>query len=88
MTYRNDGGEKKIDQKCLLLSTLKELHISFKEQNPDTIKGFSSFARLKPKCCLLAGSSGTHMVCVCSIHQNVKLLIIGNVFIAFFKRKL
>ena len=76
--YKNDDGEKVTEQKCLLLSTLKELYIAFKEQYSDVDIGFSTFAKMKPKCCLQAGSSGTHMVCVCPIHQNVKLLILGN----------
>ena len=25
--------------------------------------------------CVLAGASGTHCVCVCTIHQNVKLML-------------
>ena len=29
---------------------------------------------LRPKWCALAGSSGTHSVCICSTHQNVVLL--------------
>ena len=37
--------------------------------------GFSKFAELRPKWCVLAGSTGTHSVCVCSIHQNAKLLV-------------
>ena len=64
VSYRNDDGEKKTEQKCLLFSTLKELYVSFKEEHPDTHIGFSTFAKLKPKFCLLAGSSRTHMVCV------------------------
>lgn len=30
---------------------------------------------LRPKWCILAGSAGTHSVCVCSIHQNITLLL-------------
>ena len=40
--------------------------------------GFSKFAELRPKECVLAGASGTHTVCVCIIHQNVKLMIEGQ----------
>ena len=36
--------------------------------------GFSKFTELRPPYCVLAGASGTHCVCVCTIHQNVKLL--------------
>lgn len=40
--------------------------------------GFSKFAELRPKYCILAGASGTHSVCVCTIHQNVKLMLLGE----------
>ena len=39
--------------------------------------GFSKFADFHPKHCVLAGASGTHSVCVCTIHQNVKLMMLG-----------
>ena len=39
--------------------------------------GFSKFAELRPRHRILAGASGTHSVCVCTIHQNVKLMIRG-----------
>jgi len=40
--------------------------------------GFSKFADLRPKHCVLAGASGTHAVCVCTIHQSIKLMMIGG----------
>lgn len=61
-------------QKRLLLMNLKELYAEFKKLNPDNKVGFSKFASLRPKQCVLAGSSGTHSVCVCVIHQNFKLM--------------
>lgn len=51
------------------------MYSSFKWQHPDIKIGFSKFCTLRPKWCVLAGSSGTHSVCVCTYHQNVKLLI-------------
>ena len=30
---------------------------------------------MAPKWCVLAGSSSTHSVCVCTYHQNMKLLL-------------
>ena len=62
-------------QKRLLLINLKELHQLFKEKHPEVKCRFSKFAALRPKHCVLAGASGTHSVCVCAIHENVKLLI-------------
>ena len=64
-------------QKRLLLSNLKEAYQQFKTLHPNTDIGFSKFADLRPKQCVLAGSSGTHSVCVCVTHQNVKLMFIG-----------
>ena len=39
---------------------------------------FSKFADVRPKHCILAGASGTHSVCVCTIHQKVKLMMVGG----------
>lgn len=69
-----DGERVKV-QKRLLLMDLKELHMLFKESHPDNPVGFSTFAKLRPKHCILAGASGTHSVCVCTIHQNCKLML-------------
>ncbi|KAK2721504.1 hypothetical protein QYM36_003703 [Artemia franciscana] len=62
-------------QKRLILSNLRELYSCFKWECPDLKIGFSKFCSIRPKWCVLAGSAGTHTVCVCSIHQNVKLLL-------------
>lgn len=77
VTLKDEEGNKITEQKRLLLCTLKELYVLFTKDHPDSKIGFSTFAKFRPKCCLLAGSSGTHAVCVCSIHQNVKLLLSG-----------
>ena len=58
----------------LSLSSLREVHHEFKERFPDCKVGFSIFAELRPKHCVLAGANGTHSVCVCTVHQNVKLM--------------
>ena len=64
-------------QKRLILCNLKELYQHFKTKYPQQCIGFSKFAELRPKHCILAGASGTHSVCVCTIHQNVKLMLLG-----------
>ena len=70
------GEQRVYVQKRLVLCNLKEAHHLFKEKLPtQSIIGFSKFAELRPKHCILAGASGTHSVCVCTIHQNVKLMI-------------
>lgn len=65
-------------QKKLILSNLKELFQQYREEYPGQKIGFSKFASLRPKHCVLAGSAGTHTVSVCSTHQNLKLMISGN----------
>ena len=64
-------------QKRLVLCNLRELCRMFKDRYSDETIGFSKFACLRPKHCILAGASGTHSVCVCTIHQNVKLMMLG-----------
>jgi hypothetical protein len=71
-------GERKHLQKQLVLCNLKEAYSSFKEKFPGAKIGFSKFAELRPKQCVLAGSSGTHSVCVCTTHQNMKLMFTAS----------
>ena len=62
-------------QKRLLLCDLKELYAAFKQNYPHLKIGFSKFCSLRPKWYVLVGCSGTHSVCVCTIHQNVILML-------------
>lgn len=71
------NGNREQIQKRLVLCNLKEAYQQFKEEYPDCRIGFSSFANLRPPECILAGSSGTHSVCVCTVHQNAKLMFHG-----------
>lgn len=75
-----DGKKPEHVQKRLILGNLKEIYDLFKTENSQEKIGFSKFAELRPKNCVLAGGSGTHTVCVCTIHQNVKLMLSGNFF--------
>jgi hypothetical protein len=54
----------------LILSTLDEIYSQFKSDCPEVKIGFSEFCKLGLKHCILA-------VCVCAIHQNVKLMATG-----------
>lgn len=73
LSIRDAEGQKVKKQKRLVLGNLKELFHQFKSEH-NTIKiGFSTFASLRPPYCVLAGSGGTHSVCVCTYHQNPKL---------------
>ena len=47
----------------------------FRSVHPDQKIGFSKFAELRPEECILVGPSGTHTVCVCREHENVKLMV-------------
>ena len=73
VSVRKEGRRVHV-QKRLVLSNLKEVYSEFKSQFHYKV-GFSKFAELRPKHCVLAGASGTHSVCVCTIHQNVKLMV-------------
>ena len=61
--------------KRLLLCNLKELFAAYKVKYPEHKVGFSTFASLRPKWCILVGPKGTHSVCICTIHQNLKLML-------------
>lgn len=72
----NDDGKKDKKQRLLVLMNLKEAHAKFKDKFPDNKIGFSKFAELRPAECVLAMESyGTHTTCVCTYHQNSKLML-------------
>ena len=66
-----NSGNKVHVQKRLPLSHLKELSVKI----PDCKMGFSKLCELRPKCRVTVSSSGTHSVCVCTHHQNIKLIV-------------
>ena len=68
-------GKKVPMQKRMVLCNLNELFTTFKSEHEDVKIGFTKFSQLRPKHCVLAGSSGTHTVCVCIYHENVKLML-------------
>lgn len=71
----DENNQKIQKQRRLLLMNLEEAYALFKLQNIGLKIGFSTFALLRPKECLLAlNNFGTHAVCVCQYHQNVKLI--------------
>lgn len=61
----NVGGKRQLLQKRLVLCNLREAFQHFKDKHPDVKIGFTKFSLLRPRQCVLAGSSGTHCVCVC-----------------------
>uniref|UniRef100_A0A1X7UR03 Uncharacterized protein n=1 Tax=Amphimedon queenslandica TaxID=400682 RepID=A0A1X7UR03_AMPQE len=58
----------------LVLLNLWELYRNFNDMYPDVMVGFSKLTELRPPYCILAGVNCTHSLCVCTIHENVKLL--------------
>ncbi|XP_017470011.1 PREDICTED: uncharacterized protein LOC108378244 [Rhagoletis zephyria] len=74
VSVRIDGKKVQM-QKRIILCNLNELFASFQSEHEDIKIGFTKFTQLRPKHCVLAGSSGTHTVCVCIYHENVKLML-------------
>ena len=68
-------GKRVHQQKSL---QLREAYSELKVRHDGLKVGFSKFAQLRPKECIIAGGSGTHSICVCTIHQNVKLMMAGS----------
>lgn len=78
LIVKDDEGNRIELRKRLLLGTLRELYHTFKQRHPDEEVGFSKFYSLKPYECVYVNSSGTHTECVCTYHQNAKLMILGK----------
>lgn len=74
VTVRHEDGTKEKIQKRLILCNINELFKKFKDTHPELKIGRSKFCELRPKWCVLPGPKGTHSVCVCAIHQNLKLM--------------
>lgn len=54
--------------------------MNFSNNDIDCRVGFLKFASLRSQHCVLAGSSGTHTICVRSMHQNVNLMMLGKLY--------
>ena len=82
--YQNDEYSRQLPSsigktvhvsKRSIICNLKELYTAFKDKHPDLKISFSKSASLRPKWCITVGPKGTYSVCVCTAHQNVKLLL-------------
>lgn len=73
----NDNKKRYHEQKRLLLHNLAEIHKQFIVSNPEIKISISKFSKLRPAQCILANQNGTHNVCVCKTHENVKLKVQG-----------
>lgn len=78
ISIKLDDNKRTHVQKQLLMCNINELYQKFKEEYPNVRVGLTKFFTLRPKQCILAGNPGTHMVCVCTYHQNVKLMLEGG----------
>ena len=65
-------------QKRLLLFSLRDAYLQFLDENVGLKIGLTKFKEFRPRNVILAGASGSHNVCVCTTHQNVKLMIEGS----------
>lgn len=75
ISIRNkDGLEEKV-QKRLRLANISEIYTNFKEELPGLKAGFSAFALQWPKLCMSVWVAGSHNVCICTNHQNIKLML-------------
>ena len=59
----------------LLFDNISEIHVNFKAEFPSLKIGFSIFALLWAKWCMPVGNAESHNVCVCTYHQNLKLML-------------
>lgn len=67
-------------QKRILIYDLQNLYKNWiKDFDLTTVPCLAFFSKLRPKQCVFADGPGTHNVCVCQIHQNVKLKLCGLV---------
>lgn len=68
-------GEKTYAQKRMLLYTLHDLYKNFIDdyKGDEALPKFSYFVSLKPQECVYAGDPGTHTICVCVEHENIKM---------------
>lgn len=72
-----EEGETCRVQKRLLLKDIHALHTSFCFKYPEFPISVSKFTKLRPRNCITISSSGTYNICVCKIHQNMKLKLLG-----------
>ena len=72
-----ENGEMKSVEKRLLFFDIKEIHNKFIWNHPEIKISLCTFTKLRPLFCISVESKGTHNVCVCHIHQNMRLNLIG-----------
>lgn len=74
VSIKDDNGQTIKVQKKILIYNINELYNNYVKQNQHTsVPSLPFFAQLRPKQCVFADAPGMHNVCVCAIHQNIKL---------------
>ena len=69
-----ENGIRVTKQKRLVLGTLGSLYSQFLRENQTNELSRGKFCELRPKECVLAGQAGTHVICVCTYHENPNLM--------------
>jgi len=70
-----DGQKTKTTQQTrYMLMSLREAYNKFKEEHPTIKVELSKFCELRPPCIKLFDHL-PHQVCLCSYHENVRLLL-------------
>ena len=75
VTIKSSHGKNERHQKILILCNIREAYLQYKSTFLVDKIGLSKFAELRLKWCRTVGQSGSHNVCVCTYHQNVKLIL-------------
>lgn len=76
---KDADGKRCTLQKRILHYTVHDLYINFTneyKEKLDILPKFSYFASLRPIECTVAGDPGSHRICVCIHHENVKLRLL------------
>jgi len=69
-----EDGKRVQKGKRLLLGNILSFHEEFLKTFPNFKISPSKFASLRPKECMFASASGMHNVCVCTYHENPRLM--------------
>lgn len=74
VTIKVSGEPSVTVQKRILIHDLADLYKNWiKDSGLEIVPCLAFFASIKPKQCIYAGDPGSHNICVCCLHQNVKL---------------
>ncbi|CAG9773247.1 unnamed protein product [Ceutorhynchus assimilis] len=81
------NGKKCTVQKRLIFGNLRHVYEKFMDENEEIKICFAKFCSLRPEHCIFAGSGGTHNVCLCPIHENMRLMTSGSQLVKLMKDK-